>query len=257
MTRAGFIFAFMFVLICGAIAPAMAQTKEEIAQRRQERVLKGIDDAWRSGKYAGLREYIEEHINRFESLSLLSQWGQKNFVHDFNREPQVGFVYSEALQKLAFRYRDTRNNAEYHQEMNTGLTMFIGSQIIAFENVAQCDDTAVGEGYLQPWLGSAVRKEYEAYLSSLKPEQRATVWQDALKLAETRNLDRKDKSLCASGSDALARAQAANDCQPVKDKRGEVCNAAAYVKFRHGKAWNDARMKIQDAVKRRVQEGKL
>lgn len=259
MMRTGLILAFLIAFAGGAITPVMAMTEKEAAiiAYRKERILKGIDGAWKSGKYAGLREHIDTHIDRFDKQAIVSEWAQKNFALSYSREPHIGFVYSEAQQKMAFKYRDTRNTAEYHQEMTTGLTMYIGSQIIAFENVAQCDDKAVGEHYLQPWLSGNVRKEYGTYIASLKPEEREAVWQDALKLVDTRNLDRKDKSLCASGADALARAQVANDCKAVRDKRGEVCNAEAYVKFVSDEAWKNARIRIQDAVKSRVQEGKL
>lgn len=255
MRFAGLIVAIMLVLAGGFSSRAAAQ--QDVASIRQAKILKSIDDAWKAGRYPKVREYLGTITDNFESQKVLSQWGRQNYTNGYSRDPHIGFLYAEALQKMAAEYRRTRNRAEYYQGMDLGLASFVSSQIIAFENVALCDDKAVGEVYLQTWLSGDLRRVYESYLSSLKPEQREAMFENALKIVDTRNLDRKDRALCASGADALARAQLSNECQAANDRSGEACKAEAHVKFVSDEAWKAARLKIQNAVKLRVQEGKL
>lgn len=254
MIAAGWMLAFLCVFGAYA-APALAGSSADI--QKQEKLYKNIESAWKSGKYPALRNFIDQNVDRFDRRKILADWGRQNFTQSLTRDPQIGFVYAETLGRMATEYRATRNVEEYHRGMKIGLRSFIGSQIIAFENIARCDDRTVGEIYLAPWLSGETYDLYKSYLEGLSTEVRDTVMQDAFKLAETRNLYRKDVSLCATGADAQARAQVARDCQQVADARGEVCNAEAHVKFVSDEAWSIARAKLQDAVRRRVQEGKL
>lgn len=254
----------LFVVIVLAIAGAFTVTARASADSYGGDVIlsnlyQRIDEGWQSEGVNGVRRLLDNgSIQRFEQRKVLSDWARKNFIYSTARNPQIGFIYAEVVKQMADEYRRTRNLTEYHEGMKIGLAAFLASQLIAFENIARCADKTVGQSYLAQWLSGPLYEGYKKYLGYIGVEERSALWAEVADLAGKRNLNRRYPSLCASGAVAIARAQVEGDCGERSGAGGTVnCNSEKYVTFRDDEAWNEARAKLQEAVKRRVEEGKL
>ncbi len=249
--RTFWIFAFMLVF-AGVATPANAARKNQT-----EALYAKLDTAWRSGKDVAVRNLINGgEVHNFERRQVLANWAEKNYTFSVSRNPRMGLIYAETLALMGDEYARTRKDVDYYKTMINGLGVFLSSQLIAFENVARCADKSVGSSYISNWTQGAAYQTYKQFLERQSDADRNGVWARAKNLSDTRNLERKDRELCATGADAIARAQVADDCQNVKGG-GETCHAVNHVEFVSDEAWNASRQKVQEAVKRRVLEGKI
>ena len=73
-----------------------------------------------------------------------------------------------------------------------------------------------------------------------------------MKQANERDTMRPDRDVCASGADAIARAQMDKNCPDV-----DKCDLSKYVELIKDDVWQTRRTQVQAMIKERVEEGKL
>lgn len=246
----------VIVLLLSAVFANTAQavdTHDNNSTGAKERLVKRLDRAWEKDRARGLKALLDTgEVDDFTERKILAGWAHDHYISTIDRNPRVGLIYAGSLAEMASEYLQTRNETEYYKNMRNGLGVFISSQMIAYEDIARCADKSVGSSYAAMWRTGATYKSYKKFLASESEKNRVAAWQAAKNLSDTRELKRADREVCASGADAIARAQLKGKCVA-----GEACDASEYVELLSNSQWMPLRAQVQGMIEKRVLEGNI
>ncbi|PZQ44475.1 MAG: hypothetical protein DI551_10100 [Micavibrio aeruginosavorus] len=239
-----------------AFQPSAAHATQ--VQEAQPDLYANLSKAWRQRGVEGVKAILNSHqIETYADQQTATTWLQNNYEMD-RRNPRIGLLYADALYPLARDYKMARKESEYHHYMLAGLTAFLSSQLIAYEDIARCADKSVGAAYAQSWREGKTYETYKVYAASLSKEQRQSVWESVKKISDGRDKSEPDKTACAGGAEALAAAQMKGDCQSTGlDKTDMKCDEEKYIEILNDDQWQALRLKVQAAVMDHTLKGNI
>jgi len=149
----------VIALLLSAVFANTAQavdTHDNNSTGAKERLVERLDRAWEKDRARGLKALLDTgEVDDFTERKILAGWTHEHYISTIDRNPRIGLIYAGALAQMASEYLQTRNEADYYKNMRNGLSVFISSQMIAYEDIARCADKSVGSSYAAMWRSGA------------------------------------------------------------------------------------------------------